>query len=124
MHHIFKPAEKVVSFYQHYMDYVPDDGYLLHHLRDIIEETEKLIAPLPEEKLNYRYSKDKWTIKDIIQHLSDCERVITYRATRIARGDKTDLPGFDENLLATNANAGKRSIESLLKELSILRTAS
>jgi len=62
-------------------------------------------------------------IKDIIVHLGDCERVIIYRAMRIARGDKTNLPGFDENLLASNANANARKVEGILKELSALRAA-
>jgi hypothetical protein len=123
MEKIYKPGDRVPSFYQSYMDCVPDDGNLLQHLKDIQTETEKLISGLSEEKLIYSYSKSKWTIKDILVHLADCERVIVYRAMRIARADKTDLPGFDENLFASNANAGNRKIDDIIKELSVLRTA-
>ncbi|HRI22351.1 MAG TPA: DinB family protein, partial [Panacibacter sp.] len=95
---IQKPTSGYASFYQPYLDCVPDDENLLQHLKDIITETEVLIAPLSEEQLLHRYSAGKWTIKDIVLHLADCERIIIYRATRIARADATVLPGFDENL--------------------------
>jgi DinB superfamily len=120
---IYKPADDVPSFYQPYMDCVPNDGNLLQHLKDIQIETENLASGLSEAKLIYRYSKDKWTIKDIILHLADCERVLNYRAMRIARGDKTNLPGFDENLLALNANANSRKVDDIIKELSVVRAA-
>lgn len=121
---IHKPKDGYAAFYQHYMDLVPNDGNLIAHLKAIQAETEDLISKLPEEKLLYRYSAGKWTIKDILVHLSDCERVIIYRATRIARGDKTDLPGFDENLFASNANANHRKVKNILKELKVLRVSS
>lgn len=120
---INKPISGVPAFYQPYMDKVPNDGNLLQHLQDIQAETEKLIAPLSEEKLQFRYAPGKWTIRDLMLHLADCERVITYRAMRIARADKTDLPGFDENLFVETANANKREITEILKELSLLRSA-
>ena len=90
---IQKPTDNFPSFYQQYMDLVPNDGQLLQHLKEIVAETETLLSALPEERLLYRYSEGKWTIKDIILHLADCERIIIYRATRIARGDETNLPG-------------------------------
>jgi uncharacterized damage-inducible protein DinB len=104
-----------------YMDQVPDDGNLIFNLTEILDESKELINALPEEKLNYRYAPGKWTIKDILVHLSDCERVIVYRAMRIARNDKTDLPGFDEDLFAANANAGERELADIFKNL--LRSA-
>ena len=123
MDKIYKPKNNVPTFYQPYMDSVPDDGNLFQHLKDIQTETGELIFHLPEEKLTFSYQKDKWTIKDILVHLSDCERVLVYRAMRIARADKTDLPGFDENLFASNAHANTRKIDSIMKELSVLRAA-
>jgi uncharacterized damage-inducible protein DinB len=123
MKKISKPTDNVPAFYQHYMDLVPDDGRLTSHLEDILIETEKLVTNLSEEKLLYRYAKDKWTIKDIIVHLSDCERIIIYRATCIARGDKTNLPGFDENHYAITANANNRKVNDILNELSAQRAA-
>ena len=124
MQKIYKPTTGIPAFYQAYIDNVPADGNLLQHLEAIQIETEKLVAGLSEEKLNFSYSKNKWTIKDILVHLADCERVIIYRAMRIGRGDKTELPGFDENIFASNAGAGNRKIEDILKELSAVRLAS
>lgn len=123
MEKIYKPADGYPAFYQPYMDCVPGDGNLLQHLEDIMVETQKLVAGLSEEKLLYRYSENKWTIKDILLHLADCERVIIYRAMRIARGDKTGLPGFDENLLVSNAHANSRQVDDIVNELSVLRAA-
>jgi uncharacterized damage-inducible protein DinB len=124
MKQIKKPSNNFPSFYQPYMDCVPDDGGLLEHLTAIIPETEAMLEPLSDEQLLYRYAAGKWTIKDIILHLADCERVIIYRAMRIARADKTDLPGFDEDLFVSNANANKRDIENILTELKAYRAAS
>jgi uncharacterized damage-inducible protein DinB len=78
---------------------------------------------LSEEQLNYRYAPGKWTIKDVLLHLSDCERILVYRTTRIARGDKTDLPGFDQEFFAANAHACERSLSSILNELKASRAA-
>jgi uncharacterized damage-inducible protein DinB len=124
MHKIDKPTNGFPAFYQPYMDCVPGDGALISHLTDIIRETESLLSSLSEEQLLYRYSEGKWSIKDIILHLADCERVIIYRAMRIARGDTTNLPGFDENLFVENAGADERSIENILAELKAYRNAS
>jgi len=121
---ISKPTSGVPDFYQHYIDVVPDDGQLLRHLSNILSETEALISTLTEEKLLYRYAPNKWSIKDLMLHLADCERVIIYRATRIARGDKTNLPGFDEEAFAAAAQADKRPIAVIMEELKAFRQAS
>ena len=67
------------------------------------------------------YAPGKWTVKDIIQHMIDAERVFAYRALRIARNDKTSLPGFDENEYVPMADANKRSIDELLNEFEAVR---
>ena len=121
---ISKPTSAVPDFYQHYIDVVPEDGQLLRHLSDILLETEALISSLTEEKLLYRYAPNKWSIKDLMLHLADCERVIIYRATRIVRGDKTNLPGFDEEAFAAAAQADKRPIAVIMEELKAFRQAS
>lgn len=124
MDKIPKPAPGYPTFFQQYMDNVPNDGRLVKHLTDIMIETEKLVSSLSENQLRYKYREDKWTIKDILVHLCDCERIFIYRATRIARGDNTDLPGFDEKLFALNANANSRSVSSIIKELNAFRFSS
>ena len=82
------------------------------------------MEPITEEKSLYRYDEGKWSIRDIAQHLIDAEWVFSYRMMRFARGDKTDLPGFDQNEYVEVAHADDRSLTSLLDELKALRTAS
>jgi len=120
---IAKPTDGIAEFYRPYMAKVPDDGDLLKHLTDIMQETEKLALSLTEEQLLHRYAAGKWSIKDVLVHLSDCERILTYRVTRIARADKTDLPGFDEELFAANAHADQRDVDDILNELKAARAA-
>jgi hypothetical protein len=69
------------------------------------------------------YAPGKWTIKDILQHLIDSERVFSYRAMRFARADSTELPGYDENLYAKTADASSRSLESILSEFESVRAS-
>jgi uncharacterized damage-inducible protein DinB len=73
------------------------------------------------DKFDYRYAEGKWTIKDVIQHIIDAERIFGYRALRISRNDQTPLPGFEENDYVENTDANSRSIQGLLTELSALR---
>jgi uncharacterized damage-inducible protein DinB len=125
MKRIAKPSPATVPpFYQPYMNCVPGDEGLIKNLVGILNETEELVLSLPEEKLLHRYAEGKWTIKDIINHLSDCERIITYRALRIARADTTDLPGFDEELFAKHTHAANRTIRDLLNEFRACRMSS
>ncbi|MBI3718711.1 MAG: DinB family protein [Sphingobacteriales bacterium] len=121
---IAKPTSGVPDFYQHYIDKVPNDGLLLQHLDKIMKETNSLIGSLSEDKLLFRYAPGKWTIKDLMLHLADCERVIIYRAMRFSRGDKTDLPGFDEELFVNAAHANDKPIAEIIEQLNAYRTAS
>ena len=79
------------------------------------------IAP---EKRNYRYAKGKWTIKEMLQHIIDAERIFAYRALCIARKETNSLPGFDENEYADNSKAGKRDWDDLIEELKVVRRSS
>ena len=109
---------------QAYIKLVPDDGNLLIHLEDIFSETQEILAPLSEEKMNYAYAPGKWTIKDMLVHLSDTERIFVYRALRFSRGDETPLPGFEESLFAANARANEREKEDIIREYSLVRESS
>jgi len=81
----------------------------------------RFVQNIPMDKHDYRYAEGKWTIKDIIQHIIDTERIFAYRALRFSRNDTTELPGFDENLYADMAHANKRHLKDLLTELSTVR---
>lgn len=86
-------------------------------------ELQTLLSPLTEEQWNFRYGPDKWTVKAVILHVIDAERVYAYRALCFARGDATPLPGFDENEYAKTGRADARSGASLLRELRSVREA-
>jgi uncharacterized damage-inducible protein DinB len=92
-------------------------------LRDNLEKTKALIRSLHEDKLLYSYARDKWTIKEILLHLADDERIYAYRALRFARNDTTELPGFDQEHFARYSHANERSLKSLLQELETVRVA-
>lgn len=102
---------------------VPDDGRLLDHLIYNLEVTTAFILSLPEHKLMYRYAEDKWTIKEVISHLVDMERVYMYRALCFARNDQTLLPGFDAHQFTLFSGAYERDIADLLEELAATRNA-
>lgn len=80
-----------------------------------------LVRSIPEEKGLHRYAEGKWTIKEVLNHLQDVERVMAYRALRFSRNDKTDLPGFEENDYGPEANAHARTISQLADEMERLR---
>lgn len=108
------------SYFQHYIDLGADynllEGFQLSH-KSCLE----FLNSIPEEHYEYRYAKDKWSIKEIIQHLIDTEMIFIYRALRISRGDKTSLPGFDENQYAKASMANNKSKTKLLEDLKTLR---
>jgi len=114
----------VAPFYQRYINLVPDDGNLLIHLEDIFSDTEEMVGPLSGEEMEYRYAPGKWTIKDMLVHMSDAERIFVYRALRFSRGDQTPLAGFDESEYAKNTGANEREKEDIMREYSLVRESS
>ncbi|MEO1262476.1 MAG: DinB family protein [Bacteroidota bacterium] len=78
---------------------------------------------IPADKWGYKYGPDKWTIKEVLLHIIDSERVFAYRALRIARSDQTPLPGFDQNIYVPNSRANERTPESLIDEYRAVREA-
>jgi hypothetical protein len=98
MKKIEKPCEGEYAPYTiMYIGLLPDDGLVLKHLQDNLQTTKNFILSLPAERLTYRYAEGKWTIKEILVHISDDERIYAYRALRFARNDKTELPGFEQD---------------------------
>lgn len=103
-----------------YLDLVQDSP-LIEALSNGLGTTLSFFHKLPPGTWTYRYAPEKWTPKDILQHLSDTERVFSYRALNIARNPQSVLQGFDENLFAKAALANERSIEKLMAEYIAVR---
>lgn len=106
-----------------YIDLIPDDGKLLTHLWDNFEASKNLVKSIPQEKFLFRYAPTKWTIKEVLVHIVDDERIYAYRALRFARNDTTELPGFDQDHFSLNSNANERSVENIMEEYEAVRKA-
>lgn len=110
------------EFYQPYLNIIPaGDSGLNELLTSSLEACNSLFAGLETGKEDYRYAEGKWSIKELLQHIIDTERVFAYRALRFARTDSTVLPGFDENLYVETCEAAERSLSSLLDEFNLIR---
>jgi uncharacterized damage-inducible protein DinB len=119
---IEKPREGEYPAYAHvYIDLLPDDGKILKHLADNFKASKKFILSLPKDRLLYRYAEGKWTVKEILGHIVDDERIYVYRALRFARNDSTELLGFDQDQYARYSEANKRDSRDLLDEFSLVR---
>ncbi|RUT36317.1 DinB family protein [Paenibacillus zeisoli] len=110
------------SFYESYILALPE-GDILAFLNSQINEFSELLQSLTEEKANYRYAEGKWSIKEVLGHINDTERIMSYRLLRIARGDKTPLAGFNESDYVAYAGSERLSVSDLLAEFSAIRTA-
>ena len=111
------------SYSQPYFDLIETNDDILRVLRDNFIALKELIYSLNEEQLRYVYAKDKWTIKEILVHNIDDERIFTYRALCYARNDQTVLPGFEEKQYAAYAAANERSLDSIFDEYWQVRLA-
>src|SRR5678815_2319337 len=114
---------RVPDFYHNYINQVPDND-LMTAFKNQTPVVIKFFENIPADKIDYAYAEGKWTIREVLQHLIDGERVFSYRSLRFARKDPTPLPGFDEKLFAQTANAEKRNWIDLLEEFKAVRKAS
>lgn len=110
------------AYYAGYVRLVPD-GDIVAMLATQLEDTLTLLNPLTEKQAGFRYGPDKWSIREVLGHVADAERVFAYRAMRIARGDATPLPGFDENAYVPAGRFEERPLASLTAELAAVRRA-
>ena len=110
----------------HYKQYILElgDVDLFKILNTSSEDLLKTVKDLSEEKLVFRYDEGKWTIKELVQHLIDTERIMSYRALRFSRNDTTELPGFNENWYVENSNGNNRNFKDLVEEFTSTRQAS
>ena len=117
------PVSEYAPFYEDYLQTL-ENVELIEELEICVHEFIKFVQNIPMDKFDYRYAEGKWTIKEIIQHLIDTERVFSYRAMRISRSDMTPLPGYDENHYVDNSNANARNLQELLTEMAVVRQSS
>lgn len=113
---------RVPEYYHKYIAHVKESDFK-EALSNSTAAVLNLVENLPAVKSDYRYADDKWTIKEVLQHIIDAERVFSYRALRFARQDETPLPGFDQNQFASNAKADKRNWNDLVEEFKAVRKA-
>lgn len=111
------------SFFDGYIQRVPK-GNFLDVLNENTQEIKSFFSSIKKDKQDFRYQPGKWTVKQILLHMTDTERVMSYRALTVSRGDSEAVfPSMDENLFATNAIVGERTIKNLLDEFCTVRKA-
>ena len=110
----------VPTYYQNYVKHVMDLP-LTDALERSQSDLQKILLGIEDQKGDFRYAPDKWSIKELVCHMMDAERIFCYRALRFARNDKTSLHGFDENTYAPEANAHARTLVQLAQECTHLR---
>ena len=121
---IARPAPgEFVEYYGKYIALVPGED-AMPALRGQIQETVHLLTPLDESKAFHRYAPGKWSVKEVVGHVSDSERVFTYRALRMGRADTTPLAGFDENAYTPAGRFDARPLADILREYESVRAAS
>jgi uncharacterized damage-inducible protein DinB len=108
------------DYYASYVKLVPQ-GDIIEILRDQMKETVSLLSTLTEPQSEYRYASGKWSIKEVIGHITDTERIMSYRLLSIARGERASLPGYDENEYVAKANFDKQSLKDLLDHFACVR---
>lgn len=113
-------ADEAAPFYHGYIAKVPGEN-IGEQLVDQLAEVERLFGSLDDRAALARYAQGKWSIKEILGHLTDTERIFAYRLLRVARGDSTPLPGFDENAYVPAARFDERPLRSLAAEVRAVR---
>ncbi len=108
--------------YERYISLVPEED-VLTLLERQFETTLEILRGIAEEKGDFRYAEGKWSIKELVGHMLDSERIFGYRALRFARNDQTPLPGFEQDDYVANGGFGERSLSGLIDELEYLRKA-
>lgn len=115
-------AEEFAPYFGRYINLVPD-GDVREILREQTTGVVRLLAPLREEQANYSYAEGKWSVKEVLGHIIDTERIFTYRLLRIARNDKTALPGFEQDDFVKYGLHARQPWPDLVEEFQVVRSA-
>ena len=119
------PKIEYAPYFERYMHLTAlKDKTIIQNLESAQDEFERVLRNLPDTKHSYSYASGKWTLKELIQHVIDTERVFCYRALSFARNDQTSLPGFDQDVFVDNDTANERDYYDLLDEMKVLRKSS
>ena len=116
----FLDSSEYHPYYELYLSKCPFND-ILSGLQQSKDQFETFLKSIPAEKQLYKYASDKWTIKEVLVHIIDTERIFAYRALRIARRDVTALPGFDQDEYVLNSDANSRNFEDLISEFVSVR---
>ena len=108
------------DYYRNYISLVEEND-LFSALENAVDRSLTFWSDLTEEQGNYRYAEGKWSIKELLQHIIDTERIFSYRALAFARGEQTPLPGYDENQYADNCMSHSRSLQEMIDEFVLVR---
>lgn len=111
---------KTPEFFKNYVSIVPHE-YIMDALENSLASAETFYAQVPQNYQHYRYAKGKWNLHELLQHIIDTERIMSYRALRFSRNDGKSLQGFDQDLYVKNSNASERPYSELLEEFILLR---
>ncbi|MGB8705177.1 MAG: DinB family protein [Gillisia sp.] len=115
-------TSEYLSFYQTYLDNLPDENLI-----EILESTKRkfalFLASLKDDDLKKKYEPGKWTVAEVLQHILDTERIFQYRALTLAREDSTKIPGFDQDAYVPSSKANQRDLQSFIFEFDSVRNA-
>ena len=116
-------ADEFAPYYSRYVERVPDGDVIATLERNARDTAALLRSAQAQARAEHRYAPDKWSVKEIVGHLSDTERVFSYRMLRFARNDATELPSFDENAYTPAGEFGARTLEDLISEFLVVRAS-
>ena len=114
--------EDYIAYYDYYINLIPQ-GDIVSALESNHQEILNFIRSIPTDKAEYKYADNKWTVKQVLNHIIDTERIFSYRALRFSRGDSQTLLPYDENIYAANASLSKTDLNLLAEEFDVVRRA-